>query len=443
MRVGVVGGGVVGLATAWYLKRMGADPFVVESRTAGSGCSLGNGGWVCPSISSPVASPALTLGSLLRLLRPGSPLYIRPAALPRLAPWLLRFRAHCTRAAFDHGLRAMASLNMHTMERYEELTDNGVAFEFARSGILMAYRSPAKAMAARSEVEAVAALGVARCAVLGRDDLYEREPLLRPGFSGGLFVDSDAHARPESLTAGLARALRDAGVELHEGVSVLGFATADDTVRALVTGEGPMEADAVVLTAGAETGFLARAAGRAIPLTAGKGYSVTIDEPRNQLRQSLLLGEDKIVMTPFAGALRFGGTMELSGVNCRMDPRRLRAVRRGVARWVDVPEAATGGVEWVGMRPMAPDTLPVIGRLPARTNVYVNTGHQMSGVTLAPSTGRALAQEMLEGRSEVDLSPFSPSRFRRPTWRAWGPTDGRPADADAGGKPLGRRGPGS
>lgn len=411
MRIGVVGGGVVGLATAWYLKRMGADPFIAESRTAGSGCSWGNGGWVCPSISSPVAAPGLTLRSLLWLLRPGSPLYIRPAALPGLAPWLVRFRAHCTRTAFDHGLRAMASLNASTMHCFDELASDGVAFEFARSGILMAYRSPAKAAVARSEVEAVAALGVARCTVLDRDGLYEREPLLRPGFCGGLFTSSDAHARPESLTKGLAQALRDAGVELHEGVSVRGFATTGDTVRALVTSAGPMEADAVVLAVGAETGSLARAAGAVIPLTAGKGYSVTIHGPRNQLRQPLLLAEDKIVMTPFAGALRFGGTMELSGVNRRLDPRRVRAVRRGVARWVDVPEAATGGVEWVGMRPMAPDTLPVIGRLPARSNVYVNTGHQMSGVTLAPSTGRALAQEMLEGRAEVDLAPFSPSRF--------------------------------
>lgn len=411
MRVGVVGGGVVGLATAWYLKRMGADPFVVESRTAGSGCSSGNGGWVCPSISSPVASPALTLRSLLGLLRPGNPLYIRPAALPELAPWLIRFRARCTRSAFDHGLRAMASLNVHTMERYDELTGDGVAFEFARSGILMAYRSPAKTAIARSEVEATAALGVARCTVLDRDGLYEREPLLRPGFGGGFFVDSDVHVRPESLTAGLAQGLRDAGVELHEGVSAFGFSVEGETVRALVTSAGPMEVDAVVIAAGAETGSLARAAGLAIPLTAGKGYSVTIDEPRNQLRQPLLLGDDKIVMTPFAGALRFGGTMELSGVNCRLDPRRVRAVRRGVTRWVDVPEAATGGVEWVGMRPMVPDTLPVVGRLPTRTNVYVNTGHQMSGVTLAPSTGWALAQDMLVGSSVVDLSPFSPSRF--------------------------------
>ena len=411
MRIGVVGGGVVGLATAWYLKRLGADPFIAESRTAGSGCSSGNGGWVCPSISSPVAAPGLTLRSLLWLLRPGSPLYIRPAALPGLAPWLRRFRAHCTRTAFGHGLRAMASLNARTMQCFDELARNGVAFEFARSGILMGYRSPAKAAAARSEVEAVAALGVARCTALDADGLHKREPLLRPGFCGGLFVDSDAHARPESLTEGLAQALRDAGVELHEGVSVHGFATEGDTARAMVTSAGPMDADAVVLAAGAETGFLAKAAGTAIPLTAGKGYSVTVDQPQNQLRQPLLLGEDKIVMTPFAGALRFGGTMELSGVNRRLDPRRLRAVRRGVVRWVDVPEAATGGAEWVGMRPMTPDTLPVIGRLPTRANVYVNTGHQMSGVTLAPSTGLALAEEMLGERAEVDLAPFSPSRF--------------------------------
>ena len=182
-------------------------------------------------------------------------------------------------------------------------------------------------------------------------------------------------------------------------------------MRAIVTSRGDLEVDAVVLAAGAQTGTLARMAGWRIPLTAGKGYSVTIERPARQLRQPLYLGDARVGMTPFKGALRLGGTMELSGVNRRMDTARVRALRRAVSREVDIPEAREGGRAWVGMRPMVPDTLPVIGRLPSCENVYVNTGHQMLGVTLAPGSGWALAGLMVAGRSGVGLGAFGVGRF--------------------------------
>lgn len=425
MRVAVVGGGVVGLATAWHLRRMGADPVIVESRTVGDGCSWGNGGWVCPSISTPLPNPALTWRSLLATMRPDGPLHIKPSAVPRLAPWLIRFRSLCTEGDFQRGVRALASLNAATMRRFDEMAASGVDFEFARTGILFAFRDPAKAALMQAEIaqvaEAVQTAKTAQAATgdfgalvptpLDRAETYEREPLLRPGFQRGIFVESNRHLRPETLTAGLARSLRADGAEIVEGVSVTGFETDGAAVRALATTAGTIEADAVVLAAGAETGALAAKAGSAIPLTAGKGYSVTVDGPRNQLRQPLYLGDAKVGASPFDGALRFFGTMELSGINRRLDPRRVQAIRRAVDRDVNVPEARSGGREWVGMRPMVPDTLPVVGKLPSRDNVYVNTGHQMLGVTLSASTGWATAQLVVEGRSEIDLAPFSPSRF--------------------------------
>ena len=432
MRVAVVGGGVVGLATAWHLRRMGADPVIVESRAVGEGCSLGNGGWVCPSISTPLPNPALTWRALLATMRPDGPLYIKPSAVPGLASWLLRFRSLCTHAAFQRGIRALASLNAATMMRFDEMAASGVEFECARTGILFAFRDPAKASALEAEIALVAeaaqaaeaaqprtatktaSIGPVRLVprTLDRAETYTREPLLRPGFQRGLFVESNRHLRPETLTAGLARSLRADGVEIVEGVSATGFETAGGrAVRALTTTAGAIDADVVVLAAGAETGALAAKADAAIPLTAGKGYSVTVESPRNQLRQPLYLGDAKVGASPFDGALRFFGTMELSGINRRLDPKRIQAIRRAVARDVNVPEARSGGREWVGMRPIVPDTLPVVGKLPSRDNVYVNTGHQMLGVTLSATTGWATAQLIVEGRSEIDLAPFSPSRF--------------------------------
>ena len=411
MRVGVVGGGVIGLSTAWYLKRMGADPVVVESWTLGGGCSQGNAGWVCPSISSPLPAPGLTLKSLSWMLRSDSPLYIKPTALPKLAPWLMRFRSFCNQVDQKRGIAVLAALNRFTMERYDELKADGVDFEYNRSGVLMVFRDSDKAAAARKEVKLIAAAGAASCTELNKADLYEREPMLRPGFQFGLFVGDERHVRPETLTSGLGASLREGGTEIHEGALVTGLRTRGRRVRALVTSQGDVEVDAVVLAAGALTGSLTRMAGWPIPLTAGKGYSVTIDHPVNQLRQPLYLGGAKIGLTPFAGALRFSGTMELSGINRRLDTARIRSLRRQVGREVDIPEAKEGGRAWVGMRPIVPDSLPVMGKLPSRDNVYVNTGHQMLGVTLAPSSGWALAGLILEGRPGVGLDAFSPERF--------------------------------
>ena len=411
MRVGVVGGGVIGLSTAHYLKKLGAAPVIVESGTLGGGCSLGNAGWVCPSISSPLPAPGLTLKSLSWMLRPDSPLYIRPAALLKLAPWLMRFRSYCNHADQKRGIAALAALNKFTMDRYDELAGDGVKFESSESGVLMAFHDSDKAAAAQKEVKLVAAAGAASCSELDEAELYEREPMLRPGFRFGLFVGAERHVRPESLTAGLGAALREGGAEIHEGALATGFRSEGRRVTAIATSRGDLEVDAVVLAAGAHTGTLTRMAGWPIPLTAGKGYSVTIDQPGNQLRQPLYLGGAKIGLTPFEGALRFSGTMELSGINRRMDTARIRSLRRVVSRDVDIPEAREGGRAWVGMRPMVPDSLPVMGKLPTRDNVYVNTGHQMLGVTLAASSGWALAGLIVEGRAGVGLGAFSVGRF--------------------------------
>ena len=451
MRVGIVGAGAIGLCTAYYLKKLGAEPVIIESSTLGSGCSLGNAGWVFPSKSTPLAKPGLTLQSLQWMLRRDRPLHIKPFSLVALAPWLARFRSHCNHTDYKRGIAALAALNAVTMDRYDELAADGVQFEYSELGLLMAFRDPEEAEDARKSAALVAAAkaasgavsgaasggapgnasgnasgaafaaesgaesrmasGGSNCHELDEAELYEYEPLLRPGFSVGLFLDEGRHVRPETLMAGLGSSLRASGVEIHEGVRANGFRSEGQRVTAVVTSEGDLEVDAVVLAAGAQTAGLSRMVGSPIPLIAGKGYSVTIEQPTNQLRQALLLGGALIGLSPYKGALRFAGTLELSGINNRMDMARVRSIRRQVSRALDVPEAREGGRAWMGMRPLVPDSLPVMGKLPSCENAYINTGHQMSGITLAPSSGWALAGLMLEGKARVELEVFAADRF--------------------------------
>lgn len=429
MRIAVVGGGVIGLCVAHYLERGGAEVVLLERGRVGGGCSAGNGGWVCPSISRPLPAPGLTLASLRWLLRADSPLYIRPAAVPGLARWLWTFRGYCNAKSYAAGVAALAALNEGTDRLYRGLAEEGVAFERAEAGTILAYDDEAELEQAAGLLAKLGEERVGPVDVLDRRALAAAEPDLR-GDLFGLHVRGDTHVRPESLCAGLAASLEARGVRIRTGMEVVGFAREGDRVRVALTtaraaggtapgtaparrpGE-PVTADLFVVAAGAETGSLLAMLGCELPVQAGKGYSITVRNARARLRRPVHAAPARVGFTPFRGAVRTIGTMELSGINVRLDRRRVALLERAARRYLPGALEGSARVDWVGMRPVLPDGLPAIGRLPGLDNVHVATGHQMLGVTLAPSTGRALAQLALKGRSDIDLTPFDPARFAR------------------------------
>jgi D-amino-acid dehydrogenase len=257
----------------------------------------------------------------------------------------------------------------------------------------------------------MAQIGYQPASRLSGAEVRELEPMLAERVAGGVLVHDDRHVRPESLIAGLAAALERDGVQLLNGDAVTGFARDGRAVAALTLAGSILEADRFVLAAGAWSGALARAAGFPLPIEAGKGYSITLEEPSYQLNHPLDLIEARAAVTPFEGALRFAGTMEISGVNLRFVRRRADAIWRNVHGYLREPLSAARMRAWVGMRPMTPDGLPVIGRMPGSDNLFVATGHQMLGVTLAPTTASALAELICAGSTRASLVPFDPIRF--------------------------------
>jgi len=406
----VIGGGIIGLLCAHHLRRLGAEVVVLERQRVGAACSAGNAGWVTPSISTPVPAPGLRTKMLRWMLRPDSPLYIRPTAALGMLGWLLDFWKHCNAADFSAGAAAFAALAADTMALYDELAADGVEFESRSDGLLMAFRDPAEQA---EELALLEALDYGPLRVLDADELCDLEPALASGLAGGIHILPERCVRPEQVCAATAEHLRRDGTRIEETCEVEHLLLEGHRAHAAKTPTEEVEADAFVIATGAEASRLAAQCGSPLPLQAGKGYSVTIKRPETELRYPLYLGSSKIGVTPFAGALRVAGTMELSGINLRLDGRRVAALKRGAER--EIPGVLAGGeaVEWVGLRPMTPDGLPILGRLATCDNVFVATGHQMLGVTLAPSTGKAMAQLIVEGRSEVDLEPFAASRFGR------------------------------
>ncbi len=412
MRVAVLGGGIIGLCCAHYLQKGGANVVVIERDRVGGGCSYGNAGWVCPSISTPLPTPDLTVASLWSLFRSNGSLYIKPSALPTLGPWLWAFRRHCNADSYASGVKALAALNVVTRELYQDLQFDGVQFDMAESGTLIVYSDEQSLSRSRADIEGLEDFGVGPVDVLDRAGVSDAAPSLVGDSVGGLIVQSDFRVRSDTLCDGLATYLEGQGVEVIEGFEVKDFVRDGTVTKSAIGPDGEVEADAFLLAAGAETSLLSAQLNAPLPVQAGKGYSITVENPGVTLSRPTYLANAKIGFTPFDSSIRIVGTMELSGINLQFDARRISVLERTTHRYLPGALQGDSRVDWVGMRPVTPDGLPVLGSLPTSDNTFVATGHQMLGVTLAPATGKALAQLILKGDPEVDLTSFTPARFQ-------------------------------
>ena len=416
MNVVIVGGGVVGLSTAWFLCRGGAEVTVLTDGEVGTGASFVNAGWVVPTLSGPVAAPGVLSGSLRWMLRPDSPFYARPRLDPGFLRWLLDFRASCNRRAYDRGLDAIANLNRSTFAAYDSLHADGVAFDEHRSGLVMAYRRSRDADHEVEEMSWLQKFGYGEPVVGRPQDL---EPALADEIGGAFFLPAERHVDPGTLTIGLRDAIRERGGRVVENVRVRGIdpgrSSGGDIAGApaatVIGTDDRWPADALVVAAGAWTPRLLRGIHARIPIIAGKGYALDFAPPPLTLRHPLYLHDDRVAGSPYEGRLRLSGTMELTGLDTGISRRRVHAIARAAARYLrGWPAAAQPTRVGAGLRPLTPDGLPVIGRVPRAPGVWVASGHSMLGVTLGPASGLALAAA-IGGASPDVLRPFDPARF--------------------------------
>ncbi len=407
----VIGGGVIGLSCAYELVRKGVDVTVLDKGRPGEDAAWGSAGWVTQMLSAPLPAPGLVGTSLKWMLKKDSPLYIKPWADSGLPKWLWDFWRHCNRRDHEAGLEAMAALTEHTMTLYDELAKDGIEFEMEKAGLLFAFTSEEGLQHTLDELRAMERYGYSSPTVLDGDSVRDAEPALTKAVVGGMLVESERHLRPELLTAGLFRRLAESHAKLRSETEVTGVKRQGSRMTCVVTTGGEVPGDRFLIAGGAWSASLARMAGFHLPVQAGKGYSVTVTEPAVRLRRPLYLGEAKLGATPFRNALRIAGTMELTGINEALDPRRIDAIRASADQFLVGWRQGKSEEEWAGMRPVTPDGLPAIGRAPGYDNLYVATGHAVLGVTLAPATGVAMAELIHSGKTDVDLRPFDPNRF--------------------------------
>jgi D-amino-acid dehydrogenase len=412
--VAVVGGGVIGLACAWELHRAGAGVRVLERGPLGGGVSAGNTGWIVPSMAAPLPGPGMVREGLHQLVTRGGAFVLRPSPDPSFVRWLWQFRRNCSPDRFDAGIGALLALNWRTFELYDRYREDGIAFEMHETGLVIVSLSVEGLEYYRAIFRRLRELGYEG----GEPDeldgaaVTELEPALdRERVAAGLHARVDRYVRPESLVAGLAAALRAAGVELVEGCELLALEPRDGGWRLLTT-RGDETADRVVVAAGLETDRLLRSHAPSLRMQPARGYSVTLRGAGAPPRHALYLAEAKIGLSPYEEGVRVAGVFEL-GAKSAQAPRDagdklLAAARPYLGGWRPEPDGAI--VTWAGLRPMTSDGLPVVGRLPDSPGVFVAAGHGMLGVTLAPATAALLAPLVLDGEAAAELAPFDPAR---------------------------------
>lgn len=413
-RVVIVGGGVVGLCTAFETARRGHDVTLLErAECSGGGCSYGNAGLIVPSHFIPLAAPGMVGLGLKWMWNPESPFWIKPRLDPALLSWCWKFLRSATRARAERAaplLRDLALASRAIFEEYAALGGDGFGLE--RRGLLMLCRTQEALEHESAAAVRARELGLS-AQVLDDRQAAALEPGVRLDIRGAVYFSQDCHLSPERFMGFLRGAAEEAGVRFLDGTEVRGWRMGRGRVQAALTNGGEIPGEEFVISGGAWSPAIGRGLGLTIPMQAGKGYSLTLPHPRCLPRTSAILTEARVAVTPMGGALRFGGTMEIAGMDARVRPRRVKGIVDAVPRYY--PEFSRedfAGVEpWCGLRPCSPDGLPYVGRTARLGNLSLATGHAMLGLSLGPVTGRLMARLLSGEEPEIDIALLSPDRF--------------------------------
>jgi D-amino-acid dehydrogenase len=408
----VIGGGVIGAACAYFLMRAGRRVTLIERGSFGRGSSHGNCGFVSPSHILPLAEPGMVGHALKSLFQRNSPFAIKPRFDPALWAWLLRFAIRCNERDMIAAGRGIQPLLLSSRRLYGELIEGeSLDCEFESRGLLMVYRSQ-QAMEAYDATDRLLAESF-HCPARRYDGgaLSELEPALCTGLAGGWYYHDDCHLRPDKLMRAWRRVLEAGGVAICENRPFTGFRSRTGSVLAALTTGGEVAGEQFVVAAGAWTPLLDKHLGCRIPIQPGKGYSLTMPRPALCPRFPLIFPETRVAVTPFQSGFRLGSTMEFAGYDESLRRERLQLLKDGAAGYLREPLCDPVEEEWYAWRPMTYDSLPIIGRSPKYNNVMIAAGHNMLGLSMAPATGKLVA-ELIEGATpHIDPAPYRAGRF--------------------------------
>jgi D-amino-acid dehydrogenase len=411
----IIGGGVIGLASAYYAAQRGHRVTVIERHGEEDGnCSSGNAGMIVPSHFVPLAAPGMVALGLKWMWNPESPFYIQPRLSGELFSWGLKFWRAATPEHVRQSAPLLRDLSLASRACFEELaTLPDSDFGLVKKGLVMICKTP-RALDDEGRYAARAnELGVP-AEVLDGKGLAQLDPNVTMDAAGGVYFPKDCHLLPDRFLATLKQHAAKAGVKFEWNTEVTGFTQRNSRLTNIRTNKGEFSGDEMVLAGGAWSPVIARELRLNIPIQAGKGYSLTLAHPRQLPQICAIFTEARLAITPMAGKLRFGGTMEIAGLNEDINLRRVQGIIKSVPKYYPAfsPPDFEGLSPWCGLRPCSPDGLPYLGRTRKFLNLTVASGHAMMGLSLGPITGRLVAEMLSDEKPSFDLRLLNPDRYQ-------------------------------
>lgn len=417
----IIGGGLIGVSTAWYLAEQGVEVTLLDRREATAlETSFANGGLITPSQSDPWNGPG-TFPHLLRWLgREDSPLLLRPGALPGMWAWGLKFLWASRAASWWQATEANLRLGLYSAAALVDLRERlGLHYESLSAGTLKIFRDNYAFERSAALAASLAPSGLAH-RLLSPAEAAELEPLLRAvagELAGAIHYPLDASGDAHAYTRALEEHARGAGVRFLFGTDVQRLESRKGRIAAVLAAGGPLSADSYVLAAGTASPGLAASVGLRLPMYPVKGYSVTLPVAgsRRNLSVPLVDFEQKIVLTPLGARLRIAGTAEFNGFDRSLNPQRGANMLKNALALVPEMAAEVGEMQaehWTGLRPMTSDGPPILGATPYG-NLFLNTGHGPLGWTFAAGSGRLVADLLMGKTPEIDITGLDYARYRR------------------------------
>lgn len=408
----VVGAGIIGIACAHYLSKAGYQVTLIDRGTVGGACSFGNCGYVCPSHVLPLTEPAALRLAIKSMFNPNAPFRMRPQLSLAFWKWMWQFARRCNhKQMLAAGAHLKAILDSSMTEYQRLVVEEPLDCDWQQNGLLYVFETPA-AVEEFSKTDELLhrEFGVAADRIEG-PQLSGFDAALKDNLAGAFHYPGDTSLRPDRLSASWSAKLRDQGVQILENCELQSIQTQRGAISQLVTSAGPLAANHYVIATGAWSTRLGKQLGCSIPIQPGKGYSVTMQRPARCPKYPMLFPEHKVGVTPFVDGYRLGSMMEFVGYDSSIPKRRIQQLKTSAEPYLVEPYGAGEEQTWYGWRPMTWDSLPVIGQVPGLENAFLATGHNMLGLSLAPATGRLVAELIQRKPTHIDAMPYSPARF--------------------------------
>jgi len=409
----IIGGGVVGLFTAYFLNKEGIEVTIIDQSDLQENCSTGNAGMITPSHIIPLAAPGMISKGMAWMFSSKSPFYIHPRLDPQLLRWCMLFFKATSQTQVDKGIPLLNQITLFSKALFQEFEQEhpDSSITLSKKGLVMIYQTES---VEKEEIELahLAKNFGLEANVLTSKEVQDLEPNLEVKSRGGIFFPGDAHLDPKALFNFLKKYIQEKGVKFMPNTQVLGFEKSGGKVNSVLTDQGKIDSNKIILAAGAWTAELSKQLGFSLPLMGGKGYSFVL-ENNPAIQIPTILTERKVAVSPYGNKIRFGGTLEVAGTNQKVNLNRVRGIFESINQYY--PDFKANFPEekdiWKGLRPCSPDGLPYIGYAPGYENVLVGSGHAMLGVTMGPATGKLLTELHQRKETSMEIKGFEVGRY--------------------------------